>query len=120
MICHFLLLKAPIRSSKRFRKVSKYDLVYNTGKNELPWSEGAVPGYYCPPTQFSLASATARSSCLAAEAEFPGKCLAKETLSYRQDRRCSFKSVPQSVVRPGEAKRPRPNTMLLLSALIKG
>ena len=67
MICHFFVLKAPIRSSKRFEN-------YNTGENELPHSEGAIPGYFCPPMPFSPASATARSSCLTPEAEFPGKC----------------------------------------------
>ena len=43
-------------------------------KNKFPRSVSAFPGFYCPPIQFSLASGTARRSCLAAVAEFPGKC----------------------------------------------
>ena len=56
------------------RQCQKQDSVYYTGENELPRSVGVFPGFYCPPTQWSPASAIARSSCLAAEAEFPGKC----------------------------------------------
>ena len=75
MICDFLLLKANLRSSKQFPgKCEEEDLVYNTGEKELPRSVGFFPGFYCLPKQWSPASAIARSSCLAAEAEFPGKC----------------------------------------------
>ena len=44
----------------------------------------------------------------------PASVIAKEALSYPQDRCSSFKSV----VSPEEANRPRPATKLLLSALI--
>ena len=77
MICHFLLLEAPIRSCKQFEDspaMLKERFVYNTGKNEIPRSVGVFPGFYCLPKQISLARATVRSSCLAAAAEFPGKC----------------------------------------------
>ena len=55
-------------------KCKEYDSVHYTGENEIPWSVRVFPGFYCPPMQISLASAIARSICLAAEAEFPGKC----------------------------------------------
>ena len=76
MIFHFLFLKASVSCSKRKvpGKCQKYDLVYKTGEKEFPRSVGSFPGFYCPPTQISPASATDRSNCLAAEAEFPGKC----------------------------------------------
>ena len=43
--------------------------------------------------------------------------MAKEALNYRQDRRSSFKSDPRWVVSPGEEKRPRLATKLLLKTL---
>ena len=78
MICHFLLLKAPVRISKRFKNSpasvkSKIQFTH-TGKNELTRPVGSVLGFYCPPTQFSPASEIAMRCCLTAEAEFPGKC----------------------------------------------
>ena len=76
MICHFLLLQLleAVNNSKIPGKCQKQDSVYYTGENELPQSVGAVPSFYCPPTQFSPASATARRSCLTTVPEFPGKC----------------------------------------------
>ena len=44
MIVNFLLLKNPVSSSKRLEN-SQYDSVYNTGKNEVPWSEGTFNGF---------------------------------------------------------------------------
>ena len=76
MICHFLLLKAPQKQYTILKfpgKCQKYNSVYNTGENELARSVGAVPNFYCPPTKCSPASATARGSCLTAEAEFRAK-----------------------------------------------
>ena len=55
-------------------KCQNQDSGYYTGENELPGSVGVFPNFYCLPTQFSTASAIVRSSCLSAEAEFPGKC----------------------------------------------
>ena len=55
-------------------KCKEQDLAENTGKNEIPQSVGVFSGFYCPPTQISPASSSDRSSCLADEAEFPGKC----------------------------------------------
>ena len=60
---------SPITNSKRFENSACY-----TSEKELPRSVGSVRGFYCPPTQFSPASVTARRSCLTAEAKFPGKC----------------------------------------------
>ena len=97
-------------------KCKEKDSVYYTSENEIPRSVGVFPGFYCPPTQIFPASAIARSSCLAAEAELPGNVIAKEEFYRRQDHRCSFKSDPWSVVHPGEANHPRRNTKLLLSA----
>ena len=79
MICLFLLLKAPGSSSKRFENSPasvkvRFGLQYNTGKNELVRSVGAFPGFYCPPTQWSPASAIARRRCPTPGAEFLGKC----------------------------------------------
>ena len=67
------LLKA-VNNSKIPKQVFKEGFVINTSENEFPWSVGVFPGFYCPPTQISPASATAKRSCLTAEAEFPGKC----------------------------------------------
>ena len=64
---HFLLLKAPIRSSKRCENSTasvKTKILFITPEKM------SFPGQKEP----SLASATARRSCLTAEAEFPGKC----------------------------------------------
>ena len=87
MVCHFFIRKSKdlslcyqkplleaVNNSKIPRQVFKEGFVYNTGENEFPRSVGVFPGFYCPPTLWSPASAIARSSCLAAEAEFPGKC----------------------------------------------
>ena len=90
MVCHFFIRKSKdlslfvtkspywlleaVNNSKIPRQVFKEGFVYNTGENEFPRSVGIFPGFYCPPTLRSPASAIARSSCLAAEAEFPGKC----------------------------------------------
>ena len=75
MICHFLLLKAPIRSSKLFEN--------------------------------SPASSTDRRRCLTAEAEFPGKCYSEGGVVIPPGSpQYSFKSVPRSLVHPGEENRP--------------
>ena len=54
MICHFLLLQLleAVNNSKIPGKCQKQDSVYYTGENELPQSVGAVPSFYCPPTNF--------------------------------------------------------------------
>ena len=41
----------------------------------------------------------------------PASVIAREELYHRQDRRCSFKSVPRSVLSPGEENRPWPNAL---------
>ena len=79
MICHFLLLEAPIRSCKQFENspasVKSMIQFIKPVKMRFPSQKELSPAiYYCPPTQISKASATARSSCLAAVAEFRGKC----------------------------------------------
>ena len=67
-------LSEAVNNSKIPRQVLKEGFVYKTGENDFPLSVGLFPGFCCPPTQISPASAIARSSCLPAVAEFPGKC----------------------------------------------
>ena len=66
MIFSFLLLKAPVSCSKRFENspasVKSMIRFITPAKMRFP-SVGAFPGCYCPPTQWSPASATARRSC---------------------------------------------------------
>ena len=114
MIFPFLLLKAPVSCNKRIENSPasvKSMIQFKT------MAKRSFPGQLDP----SPASAIAMSSCLAAVAEFIliFTFIAKEELYHRQDHRCSFKSDPRSVVRPGEGNRPRPATKLLLSAKIK-
>ena len=78
MIFHFLLLKAHVSCSKRFENspASVKSMIWfiKPAKKKFPRSVGSFPGFYCPPTQISPASATDRRRCLTAEAEFPSKC----------------------------------------------
>ena len=67
MIFNFLLLEAPLSCSKRFKKspasVKRKIRFITPAKMSFPGQKEPSP-----------ASATARRSCLTAEAEFPGKC----------------------------------------------
>ena len=72
--CYQKPLLEAVNNLKFPRQVLKEGFVYKTGENEFPRSVGVFPGFYCPPTQISPASAIARSSCLPAVAEFSGKC----------------------------------------------
>ena len=116
MIFPFLLLKAPVSCNKR---IENSPASVKSMIQFITLAKRSFPGQLDP----SPASATAKSSCLAAVAEFififTFTFIAKEELYHRQDHRCSFKSDPRSVVRPGEGNRPRPATKLLLSAKIK-
>ena len=59
---------------------------------------GGIPGFYCPPAQWTPASAIARRSCLTAGSEFATRVIAKEMLSYRQD--CSYKYDLRCLISP--------------------
>ena len=114
MIYHFFLLKAPFRSSKRCENSTasvKIKILLITP------AKMSLPGKYCRsrPWQVQQPGEVASLQKL----NSPASVTAKEALSCRQDYRCSFKSDPRSVVRPGEANHPRPNTKLLLSTIIK-
>ena len=87
MCLQFILLKTPVRSSKRFENFLasvKVRFSLSPAKMSFPGKYipipknfidiGAFPGFYCPPTQCSPASAIARSSCPTAGAEIHGKC----------------------------------------------
>ena len=58
--------------------------------------------------------------CNSQEEKSVASFIANEALYYRQDQGCSFKSDPRWVVSPGEEKRPRPATKLLIRVLKKG
>ena len=77
MICLFLKLKAPIWSSKRIENSTasvKSKIRFITpAKKRFPGQLDTSAAFTARPTQWSPASAIARSSRLATEAEFPGK-----------------------------------------------
>ena len=123
MICHFLVLEAPLSCSKRFENFpasvkSKIRFI-TPAKMSFPGQKESSPAFTARqrngPRQVQQPGGVVRPQ----ELNSAASVIAKEELYHRQDHRCSFKSDPQWVISLGEEKRPRPATKLLLSVLIK-
>ena len=123
MICHFLLLEAPIRSCKQFENslASVKSMIQFTtpAKRSFPSDSERSPPFTARQRNFPWQVQQPGEVASPQKLNSPTSVIAKEELYHRKDRCCSFKSDPWSVVHLGKANRPRPNTKLLLSAIVK-